>query len=78
LIYLAGVAAYFANLKRDLVLKVAPIWVVLLLVTWAGAAASGASAPPREPIAFADKGIEVALLAVLLMMRKAAKRQRDP
>ncbi len=69
--YFAGIAAYFANFRRPLVLKGGAVYVVLLIVAWAVVYAVAGQAQQRDPVAFVDKAVEAALLGVLLIaMRK--------
>ncbi|HEX9708561.1 MAG TPA: hypothetical protein VGB42_01085 [Candidatus Thermoplasmatota archaeon] len=79
-VYLAGAALGLAGWRPDLVLKAAAGWVVLLIVTWGLGAAYGRTVN-LEPLALADKAVEVALLVVLLLLiraRKAAAPARVP
>jgi len=70
LVYLGGIGLIAARYRQDLLLKVGIVWVVVVIVLWAGAAAENAVGT-RDPLAYADKIIEVVLLAVLLRLRMA-------
>ena len=65
-----GVGAAFLRYKLPLVLKVGLVWMILMILTWAGGAAAG-RAPNFQPIAFVDKGIEaLCLLLILVLIRQ--------
>ncbi|HZY47572.1 MAG TPA: hypothetical protein VFE96_07225 [Candidatus Bathyarchaeia archaeon] len=72
LVYLGGVAMIAANYRRDLWLKVALGWVVLVIVLWALSAAVNAP-NTMTLLAFLDKAIEVVLLGLLLRIRSTRK-----
>ena len=70
LVYLGGTVMIAANYRRSLWLRVAPLWVGLVIVLWALSAAVNAP-NTRSFLAYLDKGIEVVLLGLLLMQRKS-------
>jgi hypothetical protein len=73
-----GAGAAFARFKLPLVLKGGLVWMILMIITWAGGAAAGRG-PNLEPISFADKGIEVlCIILIVLMMRRQKAAGPEP
>lgn len=70
LVYLGGTAMIAANYRRSLWLRVAPWWVALVIVLWALTAAVDAQ-NTRSLLAYLSKAVEVVLLGLLLLQRKA-------
>src|SRR2546427_3532823 len=70
LVYLGGIGLVAANNRRDLWLKIAIYWVIILIVLWAASAA--VNAPNTNIVlAYVDKSVEFILLGILLRMRTA-------
>jgi hypothetical protein len=69
LVYLGGTGMILANYRKSLWLKVAPGWVILVIVLWALSAAVNAP-NTRDVLAFLDKAVEVVLLGVLFLTRR--------
>ena len=69
-VYLGGTGMIVANYRRSLWLKIAPAWVSLVIILWALSAAVNA-VHTRDLLAYFDKAIELALLGLLLFMRKS-------
>lgn len=77
LVYLGGIALIAANYRRNLWLKIAPGWVLLVLVLWALTAVAGLNTAGTNNIyAYTDKTLEVVLLIIVVriwMLRPVAK-----
>lgn len=73
-IYLVGVGLIAANVKRDLGIRVGIGYVALLLVAWAyNAAFDPGPTAANDPYAYLDKGIEVVLLILLIVLARGSK-----
>ena len=67
LVYLGGIALIAGNYRRALWLRIAPGWVLLLLVLWALTAAAGLNTTGTSNIyAYVDKAVEVVLLITVV------------
>lgn len=67
IVYFVGTGMALAGYKVDLTLKAGAIWVVLLLLTWAGGAAAG-RAVNHDPLSYVDKAVEGGLLVLILLL----------
>lgn len=67
LVYLGGVALIAAGIRRGLLIKVSAIWVVVLILAWIPNALAGGY-PAASALGYADKAIEVVLLAILAVL----------
>ncbi len=75
-VYFIGAALVAAKYKRDLILKIGPVWVALLIVLWALVAVMNvAGSGARDPAAYAIKVDEVVLLGVLFQVRRVTLRR---
>lgn len=76
IVYFIGAGLLAAKYKRDLILKIGPVWVVLVIVLWALVAVMNiAGYGARDPAAYAIKVDEVALLGVLFQLRRVTLRR---
>ncbi len=70
-VYFIGAALVAANYKRNLILKIGPLWVAVLIVLWSVVAVMNfAGSGARDPAAYAIKVDEVILLGVLFQIRR--------
>lgn len=71
---LIGAGAALSRYKLPLVLKGGLVWMILMIVTWAGGAAAG-RAPNLQPISLADKGIEALCIVLVILLMRQQKAQ---
>ena len=69
-VYLGGTGMIVANYRRSLWLRIAPAWVLLVIILWALSAAVNAI-HTRDLLSYFDKAIELVLLGLLLFIRKS-------
>lgn len=72
LVYLGGSILILVDYKRKLFLKIALVWVILVIVLWAASAAVNAVGT-NNIFAYVDKADEIVLLAVLVRIRMLVK-----
>ena len=71
IVYFIGAALVAAKYKRDLLLKIGPAWVALVIVLWALVAVMNiAGYDARDPAAYAIKVDELVLLGVIFQIRR--------
>jgi hypothetical protein len=70
LVYLAGIGLIATNRRRDLWLKIAIYWVIIVIVLRASSAAVNAP-NTNSALAYTDKAVEFILLGILLRIRTA-------
>ena len=76
IVYFIGAALIAAKYKRDLLLKIGPAWVALVIVLWALVAVMNiVGYGARDPAAYAIKVDEVVLLGVLFQVRRVTLRR---